>query len=226
MSDSIVTTSSLSKHYVLGPSLIKALDNVSVAIGKGEFVALMGPSGSGKSTLLNIIAGIDSPTSGDVVVDGVAISAMSEAKKTAWRTRGIGYVFQFYNLMPVLTAYENVELPLLNLSMSRTDRRNHVNAALEAVGLTDRAHHFPRQLSGGQQQRTAIARAIVSDTKILLADEPTGNLDAESETEIMSLLKRLNKEYGKTLIMVTHDSSAAAYADRIISLEKGKLINK
>ena len=213
----------LRRTYVRGQNEVCALDQVSVEVGAGEFVALMGPSGSGKSTLLNIIAGIDEPTSGAVVVDGVDLAAMNESQKTSWRTRSIGYVFQFYNLLPVLTAWENVELPLLVLALPKQERREHVQTALEAVGLTDRAEHYPRELSGGQEQRVAIARAIVTDPRILVADEPTGNLDAEAERDIMELLQRLNKDYSKTLIMVTHDAAAAGYADRVLRLEKGKL---
>jgi len=214
----------LTRTYVRGQNEVHALDHVSVEVESGEFVALMGPSGSGKSTLLNIIAGIDEPTSGAVLVDGVDLAAMNESQKTSWRTRSIGYVFQFYNLLPVLTAWENVELPLLVLALSKQDRREHVQIALEAVGLTDRAEHYPRELSGGQEQRVAIARAIVTDPRILVADEPTGNLDAEAEREIMELLQRLNKDYNKTMVMVTHDAAAAAYADRVLRLEKGKLV--
>ncbi len=211
------------KVYRRGPSEVVALDRVSVDIAAGEFVALMGPSGSGKTTLLNIIAGIDRADSGRVVVDGVDLPSLPEAEKTRWRTRSVGYIFQFYNLIPVLTAYENVELPLLVLPLSRKARRDHAMAALEAVGILDRKDHLPRQLSGGQEQRVAIARAIVTDPKLIVADEPTGNLDAESEREIMELLQRLNKEFQKTLLMVTHDASAAAFADRTLRLEKGRL---
>ena len=214
----------LTRTYVRGQNEVHALDHVSVEVESGEFVALMGPSGSGKSTLLNIIAGIDEPTSGAVLVDGVDLAAMNESQKTSWRTRSIGYVFQFYNLLPVLTAWENVELPLLVLALSKQDRREHVQIALEAVGLTDRAEHYPRELSSGQEQRVAIARAIVTDPRILVADEPTGNLDAEAEREIMELLQRLNKDYNKTMVMVTHDAAAAAYAARVLRLEKGKLV--
>ena len=221
-----IEISELLKIYHKGDSEVRALDSVSVTVDEGEFVALMGPSGSGKSTLLNIIAGIDSPTSGTVRVGDREVTRMSESMKTAWRTRHVGYVFQFYNLMPVLTAFENVELPMLLLPLTKKERKEHVTAAIEAVGLSDRAHHFPRELSGGQEQRAAIARAIVTDSKLLVADEPTGNLDAESETDIMTLLKRLNKEFNKTIVMVTHDAAAAEYADRIIYLEKGKLIDK
>jgi putative ABC transport system ATP-binding protein len=183
----------------------------------------MGPSGSGKTTLLNIVAGIDYASSGAVSIDGLDVLAMSDSQKAAWRTRNVGYVFQFYNLMPMLTAFENVELPLLVLPLNRKQRREHAQAALEAVGIDQRRDHYPRQLSGGEQQRVAIARAIVTDAKVLVADEPTGNLDAESEQDIMTLLKRLNKELGKTMLMVTHDTAAAAFADRTIRLEKGRL---
>ena len=213
----------LSRTYVRGSNEIKALDDVSVDIGEGEFVALMGPSGSGKTTLMNIVAGIDVATSGAVTVGGLDVLARSDAEKASWRTRNVGYVFQFYNLMPMLTAFENVELPLMVLPLNRQQRREHAQAALEAVAIDQRRNHYPRQLSGGEQQRVAIARAIVTDAKVLVADEPTGNLDAESEQEIMTLLKRLNKELGKTMLMVTHDTAAAAFADRTIRLQKGRL---
>jgi len=213
----------LCKVYTTGANEVHALDHVSLDVAAGEFVALMGPSGSGKSTLLNIIAGIDHATSGKVVVEGVDIAGMSESKKSSWRTHTIGYIFQFYNLLPVLTAYENVELPLLLMPLNREERHDHIMASLEAVDLLDRSDHYPRQLSGGQEQRVAIARALVTDAHILVADEPTGNLDAEAEQEIMSLLKRLNKEFHKTMLMVTHDAAAADYADRIVRLEKGTI---
>jgi len=215
----------LTKLYHAGPNEVRALDNVSLEIGQGDFVALMGPSGSGKTTLLNIIAGIDHATSGTVSVEGTDIAALSESAKARWRTRSIGYIFQFYNLLPVLTAYENVELPLLLLPMSKAERNDHVMAALEAVGLLDRRDHYPRQLSGGQEQRAAIARALVTDARILVADEPTGNLDAENEHEIMALLRRLNTQFAKTMLMVTHDAEAAAFANRIVRLEKGSIKN-
>jgi putative ABC transport system ATP-binding protein len=218
-----IAVEDLSKVYRRGDSEIRALDHVHVEIEAGTFLALMGPSGSGKSTLLNIVAGIDRPSSGRVNVDGRDVLGMSESERTAWRTRTIGYVFQFHNLMPVLTAYENVELPLLLLPLSRKERHDHVLAALEAVGLLDRQGHFPRQLSGGQAQRVAVARAIVTDARILLADEPTGNLDAESAKEVLVLLKRLCLEYQKTILMVTHDAHAAEYANRRLHLEKGRL---
>lgn len=222
----LVEVRNVDRFYDQGEVQVNALNNVSLDIEDGDFVALMGPSGSGKTTLLNIIAGIDQQTSGTVTVGGSDLHSMSEGERTRWRSRGVGYIFQFYNLIPVLTAYENVELPLLMLPMSRKERHDHVMAALEAVGVEDRMKHFPRQLSGGQEQRVAIARAIVTDAKILVADEPTGNLDAASEGDIMKLLVRLNKEFGKTIIMVTHDVSAAEYAHRIVRLEKGSLIGE
>ena len=222
----LVQVKNVDRLYDQGEIQVNALNNVSLDIEDGGFVALMGPSGSGKTTLLNIIAGIDQQTSGSVTVGGSDLHSMSESERTIWRSRGVGYIFQFYNLIPVLTAYENVELPLLMLPMSRKERHDHVLAALEAVGVLDRMKHFPRQLSGGQEQRIAIARAIVTDAHILVADEPTGNLDAESEGDIMKLLVRLNKEFGKTIIMVTHDVAAAEYASRIVRLEKGKLIEE
>jgi putative ABC transport system ATP-binding protein len=220
----LIEVRNVSKIYRQGEIEVKALNDVSVDIAEGDFVALMGPSGSGKTTLLNIIAGIDRQTSGTVTVAGRNLESMSESQVTAWRTRGIGYIFQFYNLIPVLTAYENVELPLLMLSMSAKERHDHVMAALEAVALVDRQRHFPRQLSGGQEQRVAIARAIVTDAGILVADEPTGNLDAESEKDIMNLLSELNRRFKKTVLMVTHDASAAHYAHRTVKLEKGSLM--
>ncbi|MBC8373340.1 MAG: ABC transporter ATP-binding protein [Phycisphaerae bacterium] len=221
--DPYIQIEHLTRTYVRGTNEIRALDDVSVDIADGEFVALMGPSGSGKTTLLNIVAGIDHATSGAVSIGGQDVLAMSDGRKASWRTRNIGYVFQFYNLMPMLTAFENVELPLLVLPLNRRQRREHAHAALEAVDILTRRDHYPKQLSGGEQQRVAIARAIVTDAKVLVADEPTGNLDAASEQDIMTLLKRLNKELGKTMLMVTHDSAAAAFADRIIRLEKGRL---
>ncbi len=217
----LIDVRELSKFYGSGAAQVRALNHVSLTIQQGEFTALMGPSGSGKTTLLNLIAGIDDATEGNIIVDGMDIARLSDAKRTAWRTRNIGYIFQSYNLMPVLTAYENVELPLLLLKMSAHQRREHIMTALEAVNLMDRAHHKPSEMSGGQQQRVAIARALVADARILIADEPTGNLDAASETEVLSILRRLNEEFGKTLVMVTHDQSAASFAKRIIHLEKG-----
>jgi len=221
--DPYIRIENLSRTYARGPNEVRALDDVSVDIAEGEFAALMGPSGSGKTTLLNIVAGIDTATSGSVSIAGLDVLALSDAEKASWRTRNVGYVFQFYNLMPMLTAFENVELPLLVLPLNRKQRREHAAAALEAVAIDQRRDHYPRQLSGGEQQRVAIARAIVTDAKVIVADEPTGNLDAESEQEIMTLLKRLNKELGKTMLMVTHDTAAAEFADRTIRLEKGRL---
>ena len=211
------------KAYRRGPAEVVALDRVSLDIAAGEFVALMGPSGSGKTTLLNIVAGIDHADSGRVAVGGVDLATLSDSEKTRWRARSAGYIFQFYNLIPVLTAYENVELPLLVLPLSRQARREHTMAALEAVGLLDRKDHLPRQLSGGQEQRVAIARAIVADPVILVADEPTGDLDAKSAEEILGLLKRLSEQFRKTFVMVTHDPRAAAVARRMVHLDKGVL---
>jgi putative ABC transport system ATP-binding protein len=191
---------------------------------RGEFLALMGPSGSGKTTLLNLIAGIDRPTSGSIVVDGLDIAPLSRSRLASWRRDNVGYVFQLYNLVPVLTAYENVELPLLLHSMSRKERHDRVSAALDLVGIADRHDHYPRQLSGGQEQRVAIARAIVADPRIIVADEPTGDLDAESALAIMRLLRRLADEMAKTLIMVTHDPKTARFASRTLHLEKGRLV--
>ncbi len=222
-SEASVDVRGVSKSYTDGPRVVQVLDQISLSVTPGEFLALMGPSGSGKTTLLNIVAGIDEATAGRVFVEGTDVAAMSDAQRTQWRTRHVGYIFQFYNLIPVLTAYENVELPLLLLPLTKRERHDHVMAALEAVGLLDRFDHRPKQLSGGQEQRVAIARAIVTDAKVLVADEPTGNLDAESELEIMTLLKRLNREFEKTMLMVTHDQSAAQFADRVVHLEKGKI---
>ncbi|MBM4143361.1 MAG: ABC transporter ATP-binding protein [Lentisphaerae bacterium] len=221
----LIAIRELGKTYRQGETMVTALEDISLDIASGEFVALMGPSGSGKTTLLNIMAGIDRPTGGSVTIDGVRLDGMTEAQRTAWRTRGVGYIFQFYNLIPVLTAYENVELPLLTLPLSRRERHAHVTAALEAVGIAARARHFPRQLSGGEEQRVAIARAIVTDAGILVADEPTGNLDAGSEQAIMTLIRELNRRFGKTVILVTHDHAAADFAGRIMRLEKGRLIS-
>jgi len=219
----MIQISSLTKIYRRDAEEIRPLIDVDLDVPDGEFLSLMGPSGSGKSTMLNIVAGIDSPTRGTVHVNGTDLATLNDADLSAWRTRSIGYVFQFYNLIPVLTAWENVELPLLLLPLSKAERRKHTETALKAAGIHERRDHFPRQLSGGQEQRVAIARAIVTDPKVLLADEPTGNLDAESETEILELLKKLNTEYGKTLLMVTHDPRAAGYADRVLHLDKGVL---
>jgi putative ABC transport system ATP-binding protein len=223
MAEPILKAEGLTKIYRRGEFEIVPLEDVDLEIEEGGFVSLMGPSGSGKTTLLNLAAGIDRPTRGRLTVAGADLNAMSDGRLAAWRTRTVGYIFQLYNLIPVLTAYENVELPLLLLKLSRKDRRRHVETALAAVGLSDRADHFPRQLSGGQEQRVAIARAIVSDPKFLLADEPTGDLDATSAGEIMDLLVALRKEFGKTMIMVTHDPTVARRADVVYYLNKGKL---
>lgn len=214
----------LTKAYKKGDSTITPLHELDLDVEAGDFLALMGPSGSGKTTLLNLIAGIDSPTGGRLSIGGVDIASLSRSRLADWRSDNVGYVFQLYNLVPVLTAYENVELPLLLHRLSRRERHDRVQTALQLVGIADRHDHFPRQLSGGQEQRVAIARAIVTDPKIIVADEPTGDLDAESAAAIMALLTRLNRELGKTLIMVTHDAKSAAYARRALHLEKGQLV--
>lgn len=198
-------------------------ENVNLEIRQGEFLALMGPSGSGKSTLLNILAGLDTPTSGSVAVDGQEITRMNGKQLAGWRSTNIGFIFQFYNLLPVLTAAQNIELPLLLTKLSKQQRRDHVMTALDIVGLTDRSQHFPGQLSGGQQQRVGIARAVVSDPTIILGDEPTGDLDAASGKEILDLLERLCKEFGKTILIVTHDAHAAERAEAIMHMDKGVL---
>jgi putative ABC transport system ATP-binding protein len=214
----------LTKQYRKGESVITPLHQLDLDIPRGDFLALMGPSGSGKTTLLNLIAGIDRPTSGTLVVDGIDISNLSKSRLADWRSETIGYVFQLYNLVPVLTAYENVELPLLLHKMNSRQRHERVSSVLQRVGIADRHDHYPRQLSGGQEQRVAIARAIVTDPKIIVADEPTGDLDLESASAVMKLLVRLNRELGKTLIMVTHDAKCAQFSARTLHLEKGKLI--
>ncbi len=221
---SIVEIEALTKRYRQGDADILALDAVSLSIAEGDFVALMGPSGSGKSTLLHIIAGIDRPTSGACRVQGVDVGQLSETELADWRNRQIGFIFQSFNLIPVLTAFENVELPLLLTELSGRERRQHVETALALVGLQDRMHHLPRQLSGGQEQRVAIARALVTDPSLLVADEPTGNLDAKSAADVLAMLELLNREAGKTIVMVTHDPKAASHARRVLHLEKGELI--
>ncbi len=214
----------LTRTYRRGDAEITPLDTLDLDVERGEFLALMGPSGSGKTTLLNLIAGIDSPTSGHLRIDGVDLAGLSRAALADWRARHIGYIFQLYNLVPVLTAYENVELPLLLQRLTAKERHERVALALQLVGLEGRDDHFPRQLSGGQEQRVAIARAIVADPTILVADEPTGDLDGESAAAIMALLQRLNSDLEKTIIMVTHDPKSAAQARRTLHLEKGRLV--
>lgn len=222
----LVEIKNLSKSYRRGPQIVPVLNNIHLDIDAGDFLALMGPSGSGKTTLLNLIAGIDRPDTGIIHVGGVDITSLSETELAHWRAAHVGFIFQFYNLIPVLTAYENVELPLLLTGLSRQERRRHVETALEVVNLTDRQDHYPAQLSGGQQQRVAIARAVVPDPTILVADEPTGDLDRVSAEEILELMERLVHELGKTIIMVTHDSRAAKKAHTIKHLDKGVLNNQ
>jgi putative ABC transport system ATP-binding protein len=218
-----VVIDNVRKIYRRDAEQIVVLDGLTLEVADGEFVALMGPSGSGKTTLLNLIAGIDKPTSGRVVVAGTEVSALSEAELAKWRSRHVGFIFQFYNLIPVLTAAENVELPLLLTNLTRRERRDRALTALRVVGLADRAKHYPRQLSGGQEQRVAIARAIVTDPSVLVADEPTGDLDARSADEILELIETLNDDFGKTIVMVTHDPRAARRAHVERHLEKGVL---
>src|SRR3989339_74057 len=219
----IIQVKNLSKSYWRDSFEIPVLNNINLSVNEGDFLALMGPSGSGKTTLLNLIAGIDRPTKGDVVVHGTDISKLSESALAKWRSSNVGFVFQFYNLIKVLTAYENVELPLLLTKLSKAERKKHVETALQIVGLGDRMHHYPKQLSGGQEQRVAIARAIVTDPFILVADEPTGDLDKKSAQEILILMDRLNKEFKKTIIIVTHDPHAAERAHIKHHLDKGEL---
>jgi putative ABC transport system ATP-binding protein len=216
----------VSKSYRRETIEIPVLDRVTIAVPEGDFLGLMGPSGSGKSTLLNLLAGIDRPTGGVITIGGTDITRLGERALAAWRARHIGFIFQLYNLIPVLTAFENVELPLLLTSLSKAKRREHVMTALNIVGLGDRARHYPRQLSGGQEQRVAIARAIVTDPTLLLADEPTGDLDARSASEVLTLLQRLNQEFKKTIVMVTHDPHAAERASHVLHLEKGTLVEQ
>jgi len=224
MSNSLVTVRDLHKVFQRGGQRIDVLQGVNLDIPQGDFLALMGPSGSGKTTLLNLIGGLDTPSEGSIDVAGDRIDKMSGAKLSAWRARHIGFVFQLYNLLPVLTAARNVELPLLLTKLRKADRRKRVEVALSAVGLAERMHHYPRQLSGGQEQRVGIARAIVTDPTLLLCDEPTGDLDRKSGDEILDLLQALNRDHGKTIVMVTHDPHAAARAKRTLHLEKGVLV--
>ena len=220
---SLIECKQLTKHYIRGSEQITPLQQLDLSIDRGRFVALMGPSGSGKTTLLNLLAGIDRPSEGELIIDGNQIHTLSKGKLAQWRSMHIGYIFQLYNLIPVLTAYENVELPLLLHPISRKERHSRVASALEMVGISDRHEHYPRQLSGGQEQRVAIARAIVTKPTILLADEPTGDLDRETGTAIMELLKQLQTEQNQTIVMVTHDPQTTDWADTLLHLEKGKL---
>ena len=222
----LIEIRNLTKSFQKGDETITPLRDVSLDIDEGEFVSLMGPSGTGKSTLLNQIAGIDKPTSGTITVNETEITTISRSRLAKWRAANVGYIFQTHNLIPVLTAYENVELPLLLLPFNRAERQRRVQIALEAVELLDRANHYPRQLSGGQEQRVGIARAIVTDPKVVVADEPTGDLDSTTSSHILDLLKRLNSDLGTTLLMVTHDADAAATAGRQLRLDDGKLIDE
>lgn len=222
--DAVVALLNVSKEFMRDKIHIPVLSNTTLHIPRGDFVAVMGPSGSGKSTLLNLCAGLDRPTTGNVIVNGQDLGELSEAGLSRWRSENLGFIFQSYNLMPVLTAQENVELPLLLTPLRRAERRKHAAAALAIVGLEDRADHYPRQLSGGQEQRVAIARALANDPVLLLADEPTGNLDATSAHEVLDLLVQLNDQYGTTIIMVTHDPKAARRAKRLLHLEKGAFV--
>ncbi len=223
MAEAIVQVQNVSKIYKRDTMQIPILQNFTLSIPEGEFMALMGPSGSGKTTLMNLIAGIDKPTSGTVTVAGTNIAALNESQLAAWRSQHIGFIFQFYNLLPVLTAFENVELPLLLTKLSKKERKEHVETALSVVGLADRMEHYPKQLSGGQEQRVAIARAIVTDPTVIIADEPTGDLDKKSADDILDLLVRLNQEFKKTIVMVTHDPHAAEHAHITRHLDKGEL---
>ena len=226
MSDTMVDVRDVTKSYVRGKQKIEVLHRLSLAIPKGDFVALMGPSGSGKTTLLNLIGGLDQPSSGEVIVGGERIDRMPGGRLAKWRAQNVGFVFQFYNLMPVLTAEGNVELPLLLTKLTSAQRKKNVAVALDVVGLADRARHKPKELSGGQEQRVAIARAIVSDPQILVCDEPTGDLDRQTADEILRLLQALNREHGKTIVMVTHDPKAAEFASRTLHLDKGQLVEQ
>jgi putative ABC transport system ATP-binding protein len=223
MPNTIIQVQNVSKSYWRDSFEVPVLNDISIDVHEGEFLGLMGPSGSGKTTLLNLIAGIDRPSKGNVVVGGTDITKLNESDLAKWRSHHVGFVFQFYNLLPVLTAFENVELPLLLTSLSKTERKKHVELVLGVVGLGDRIHHYPKQLSGGQEQRVAIARAIVTDPTLLVADEPTGDLDKHSAEEIMVLLDRLNKEFKKTIVMVTHDPRAVEKASIVHHLDKGEL---
>jgi putative ABC transport system ATP-binding protein len=222
----LVEIRNVSKSFQRETETVEVFNDLTMDIEQGTFTALMGPSGSGKSTLLNLVAGLDKPTSGDVRVKDAHVSAMSAAQLATWRSANVGFVFQSFNLLPVLTAFQNVELPLLLTNLSKSERAKHVQLALDVVGLSDRMDHFPRQLSGGQEQRVSIARAIVADPTLVMLDEPTGQLDAKSSTEILALLGRLNSEFGKTIMMVTHDAQAAQAAKRTLHLEKGVFVEQ
>ncbi|MBS1854787.1 MAG: ABC transporter ATP-binding protein [Acidobacteria bacterium] len=224
MSEVVIQTRSLSKEFIRDEFHVVALNNVTLEIQKGDFVALMGPSGSGKSTLLHLIAAMDRATEGEIRVLGADLRSLNDREIAHWRNENVGFIFQQFNLIPVLTAIENVELPLKLTNLKKAERIEHAATALKLVGLGDRLHHFPKQLSGGQEQRVAIARAIVTDPALILADEPTGNLDAASAQEILTILSKLNKDYGKTVVLVTHDPHAARYATRVQHLEKGELV--
>ena len=225
MAASLISIRELSKTYRRGNQPVPVLLGIDLEIAAGDYVSLMGPSGSGKSTLLNLIAGIDKPSSGSLLIDGIDIAALPENDLAAWRAANVGFVFQFYNLMPVLDAFENVELPLLLTGLNRAERREHVETALAMVGLADRMDHYPNELSGGQQQRVAIARALITDPTLIVADEPTGDLDRQSADDVLNLLDRLNGELGKTIVMVTHDPKCANRAKRQVHLEKGVLLS-
>ena len=224
--NSLISIKSVTKVFTKGKTTITPLENLSLEVARGEFLSLMGPSGSGKTTLLNLIAGIDSPTSGEILIDGNDISKLSRAQLTKWRSVHVGYIFQLYHLVPILSAYENVELPLLLGNQSKAERKKTILAALDLVGLSDRADHRPSELSGGQEQRVAIARAIVHDPDLLVADEPTGDLDRESADSILNLLNSLATDHGKTIVMVTHDPKASAAAHRALQLEKGRFVEE
>ncbi len=225
-SSALVSLKNISKTYKKGKELVPVLTDINLEINRGDFVALMGPSGSGKTTLLNLLGGLDSPSAGELIIAGQRIDKYSSGQLTKWRARNVGFIFQFYNLMPVLSAEKNVELPLLLTNLSSKERKMHVAAALDLVGLSERAKHYPRELSGGQEQRVAIARALVSDPNLLLCDEPTGDLDRATADEILALMQELNREQQKTIIMVTHDPRAADHARRTLHLDKGKLIQE
>ena len=222
---SLIQVNSVNKTYERGEETLVVLDDLSLEVQQGDFLALMGPSGSGKSTLLNLIGGLDTPTSGEIIINDQHLETMNSSKLSDWRANNVGFIFQFYNLLPVLTANKNVEIPLLLTNLSGSQRKEHVSTALNVVGLSDRGSHKPNELSGGQQQRVAIARALVSDPDILVCDEPTGDLDRNTATEILELLQILNRDHGKTILMVTHDPVAADSAKRTLHLDKGKLTN-